>query len=91
MFSNDKEIKEMHEYFSGQLAALSAEYDKVIASKNEEIRRYQEMIGHYEQAFDIIRKITENQERISSNQDKILAENVNVIKSLKLLLEQHNE
>lgn len=90
MFLFDKDIERIQEGFSKQLDSLSAEYSKIIDSKNEEIKRYQEIIGHYEKAFGIIRKIAENHEQISSTQEKIVAENLSVIQSLKLLLEKNN-
>lgn len=90
MFLSDKDIERIQEGFSKQLDSLSSEYSKIIDSKNEEIKRYQEIIGHYEKAFGIIRKIAENHEQISSTQEKIVAENLSVIQSLKLLLEKNN-
>lgn len=91
MFVSEKDIEKIQNGFIEQLKALSVEYSKIIDSKNEEIRYYQSMIGHYEEAFAIIRRIAENHERITYNQEKITEDNLAMINSIKNLMVNLNE
>ena len=81
VFIGDKKLSAMEERLSAKIDRISNEYQSIIKEKDEEIASYKDIISHYEEAYSLLRKITENQEKVAYYNNDLLA-------SLKTVVER---
>lgn len=81
IFEFDKKLSDMEERLSAKIDNLGSEYQSIIVEKDKEIASYKDIISHYEEAYYLLRKITENQEKVAYYNNDLLA-------SLKIIVER---
>lgn len=81
VFIGDKKLSAMEERLSLKIDSIRSEYQSIIKEKDKEIDSYKDIISHYEEAYSLLRKITENQEKVVYYNNDLLA-------SLKTVVER---